>query len=32
MNSLAVDGQEYECEDSNQSWIATRYPPSEVRM
>jgi hypothetical protein len=29
MSSMAIDGQEYEFEDANQSWIASWYPPSE---
>lgn len=29
MSSIAVDGQEYEFEDANQSWVASWHPPSE---
>jgi hypothetical protein len=32
LSSIAVDGQEYEFEDSNQSWIASWHPPSESTM
>ena len=32
MSSIAIDGQEYEFEDANQSWLASWHSPSESSL